>query len=308
VTAAADGTASAEVASAWSTTIGTGDRLICVRGADGCGVGAVLTDAEGGPRVVAYDRFVLADATVTIRTTALVAGTSAEVDLAGLRPGARYHLAPCRADFVASSPIRDWCDSVDVGPTVVAAADGTARATMAVADHIEVVFPATPIACEPGVCAIGAVDEEWYLVAGSTPYDVAEARLTADPASGLADGQVVRLTGENVGPTFTGAPWGPFPTGAWGVGQCIGTFGSGAQPIATVLAGCAVAPGSGVLDVPGTGFAVDVTLEAAIDPPLGDPVDCTTAPAACTLAISRIERDGRATLHTVPIAFAAGSV
>jgi hypothetical protein len=65
---------------------------------------------------------------------------------------------------------------------------------------------------------------------------------------------------------------------------------------------CVPAPGTGPIDVPGTTFAVDVEVQAQIDPVLGDPVDCAASPG-CVIALTRIERDGSVTVHMTPIEF-----
>jgi hypothetical protein len=142
--------------------------------------------------------------------------------------------------------------------------------------------------------------------AAALPHQVDQATLAtvvADPATGLADGQAVELSGEGLSPTYEGTPIGPFPTGGWVTAQCSAALGpSPTLGEAFSLCGRNAAltgvtiPGS---TLPPTPLPVDATIEHV----LGGTTDCTVAAGACVLGLLRFEEDASVTVHMVPLSF-----
>jgi hypothetical protein len=129
--------------------------------------------------------------------------------------------------------------------------------------------------------------------------------LTAAPATGLADGAAVTLSGTSVRASYDGPPVWIFTSGVWGIVQCAAAVAD--EPtILGVFTHCAGAEGTGPLAVPGSTFATEVTVRQQITPILGGSVDCAAAAGACVLAIARVEADGGVSLHTSPLTFGSG--
>ncbi len=89
-------------------------------------------------------------------------------------------------------------------------------------------------------------------------------------------------------------------TGTWAVGQCDAAL-TADPTMAGVFRLCIVPPGGGAVDVPVSTVSAEVEAQAGFTPPVGGPVDCTTGPGACVVALVRVEQDGSFSLHTAPL-------
>jgi hypothetical protein len=158
---------------------------------------------------------------------------------------------------------------------------------------------------DPPPCVLVASNADGSEKASAPLYFPDYANAWATPGSGLVDGQVVTLQGARMPPSEDGPPFWIFPvTGRWAVAQCAGSLDPHATTLTDVFARCASPPG-GALEVADPEAPVDVTVQATIDPPLADPVDCRTADPACVLTFVRLEPDGRiSTAAADPLGFA----
>ncbi|HEX8803424.1 MAG TPA: neocarzinostatin apoprotein domain-containing protein, partial [Acidimicrobiales bacterium] len=304
IVADATGTATGTVVPTVSVDTPSTGRWICQR--QGCSVAAV---EAGTDTIVATAPYTVALAAVVLTPAAgLVDGQEIRVDVGGLEPGAAYRLLLCSRNYMWFTLDPQACDpdaGTSGGSAFVAGADGRGTAVIGAAQRIAPggIEPAT-LVCHPDVCAVAVVDDAAKAVVGWTGYGMAEATLTATPDTGLHDGDTTRLSGTGVMSSYTGPPVWIFTSGIWGVGQCAADIVDDPS-IVGVFSRCVVPPGAGPLAVPGSTFAIDVTVAATIDPVLGGPVDCTAGAGACVLAIVRPEADGTITVHAVPIGITA---
>jgi hypothetical protein len=296
VVAGADGTATATLVPPW--TVDAGGAVTSCQ-AYYCTLGAVL---DGTDWVVGSGGYGFAQPTATLTPdTGLVDGEAVTLTVEGLRPGGRFHLRLCPMATVLSRYGTTDCAVGADDPALVPGPDGTATATIAVSQRI-VAPNGREHVCRDEVCAVAVVDDELDQVPAGVAYALAQARLTATPDSGLSDGDTVTLSGAGVMASYAGPTLWIFPTGRWSLGQCAATVADDVT-IGGVFSTCAPLPGAEPLHVPGSTFEAEVTVRAEVDPVLGGPVDCTTAPGACVLALARIESDGTVTVHTTPVTF-----
>ena len=300
VTATADGTASATVRLGDVVDSPEMGRQSC-RNAT-CGVGVSLADAPGIRGVAPY---AVADAAVTLTpATGLVDGDAVAVAATGLRAGAAYRVRLCSTEVI---PYRSesYCGYRAAVPDVVAGPDGTLATTIAVAQQVAQGGGDARTICRAEACSVAVIDVEFGEIGGAAPYVLAPTVLTAAPATGLADGAAVTLSGTSVRASYDGPPVWIFTSGVWGIVQCAAAVAD--EPtILGVFTHCAGAEGTGPLTVPGSTFATEVTVRQQITPVLGGSVDCAAAAGACVLAIARVEADGGVSLHTSPLTFGGG--
>jgi hypothetical protein len=167
----------------------------------------------------------------------------------------------------------------------------------------------TDVDCHPTEwdppCVLVASTADGSEKATAPLYFADHATALPTPSSGLVDGQVVTLRGAQMSPSEDGPPFWIFPvTGRWTVAQCAGNLDLGATTLVDVFSRCASPPG-GVLEVADPEVPVDVEVQATIDPPLADPIDCRTAAPACVLTFIRLGSDGHiSTADAAPLDFA----
>jgi hypothetical protein len=154
-------------------------------------------------------------------------------------------------------------------------------------------------------CALFASTADGGEKASAPLYFADDAIAWPTPSTDLVDGQVVTLRGAQMTPSQDGPPFWIFPvTGRWAVAQCAGTLDPYATTLTDVFSRCASPPG-GALEVADPEAPVDVAVQATIDPPLADPIDCRTADPACILTFVRLDPDGRiSTARADPLDFA----
>jgi hypothetical protein len=234
--------------------------------------------------------------------TGLLAGEPLTVSATGLVPGGRYSLLTCHDRPAGWFGDAGCAVAAAEAPVVTASDEGELTTTT----------PALQAFTEPGgrrvvcrddcsVLLVRAEPEYWYqyLVAG---YAMAEGSLAASPATGLADGDPVAVTGTDLMATYDGPLVWFVRAGAWALGQC----GAGIvdEPsVAGVFRHCAVPPGGGAVEVPGSTLSAELAVQATIAPLAGPPVDCRSAPGACVVTLARYEQDGGTTVLTTPLTF-----
>jgi Neocarzinostatin family len=215
----------------------------------------------------------------------------------GLAPGEEYRLLRCH-----DVPV-EACEPIAGAEPVVASADGTASATVAATQRLT--DPYWNRYCRDR-CSIALSTNVDWPPATSAAYAMAEGELTAAPATGLADGQAVTVSGTGLMPNYDGRTILFVTSGAWGLVQCDRAVVDD-PTILGLFTHCSAPPPGGALDVPGATFTTEVGVAAGIDRILGGTTDCTSAAGACVLAAGRVEQDGSLTLLTTPLAFAGAS-
>jgi hypothetical protein len=262
----------------------------CIVGVATPSVGELLASAPytfGGPRTVTLSQ-----------STGLLDDEVVEVTASSLLPDTEYRLSPCGPWPGASGST--VCEQ-GTGVLATSSPTGTLTASAPVAQNFAFGL-SQYVVCSEG-CTIGIRQAATGFHEGEAAYDLADAVLTATPATGLTDGQQVTLEGTDLMAAYSGPPLWIFPvTGQWGVGQCD----AGIVDQTTVLGvfqHCGAVP-TGPVQVPGSTLSTPVTVAAELTTFLGDTVDCTATADTCVLALARIELDGSVTVHTTPIALA----
>ena len=222
----------------------------------------------------------------------LLDGQPVTVTATGLEPGVGYRAVLC--DLHDDEQI---CAEPGPEAPTEAAADGTITIEAAAGQRFDPWLGHRYCRDE---CSIGLAPADYFYPTLYAPYVLAEGSLAATPASGLADGDTVTLTGTDLMSTYAGPAFWIFPsTGGWGIGQCDAAVL--ADPtILGFFTHCASAP-PGVADVAGSTVDVDVTVESGFTAILGDQVDCTASADACVLTLARVEQDGSVSMHAAPV-------
>jgi hypothetical protein len=133
-------------------------------------------------------------------------------------------------------------------------------------------------------------------------YTMAAGSLAATPDSGLSDGQAVRITGEDLMPTYDGPPVFGFPTGGWAVTQCASAVLD--QPtLVGAFTHCSAAPPTRAVTIDSSTLDTEIDVNATISRILGGTTDCTATPGACVVGLVRFELDGSLSTHLAPITF-----
>jgi hypothetical protein len=280
-----------------------GSAVDCTAALDAC-VYAVESQATDDPGFATTPlRFDLPDVVTVAPTEGLLDGATAAVDGHGLVPDGRYQALVCQG-VTAGGALDAGARPCD--PTALAAtqadADGALHLEVPVHQRFTDDTGATRI-CREG-CQVVLVQEQGgplLSVTSVTPVAMAGGSIAAAPATGLADGQAVSVTGSALMPSYDG-PVLLFPTGSWGLVQCdaallddptlLGVF--------TQCGGVEVAP---PLQVTGPDVTATASVHATVHRFLGGTTDCTSAAGACLLVLARWEQDATVTLHTAPLAF-----
>ena len=176
-----------------------GPLVTCADDPGGCIL--ALGDLAGG--IAAYVPLTFAGpASATLSpATGLLDGQEMTYAATGLAPGLEYELVRCfPADFPGSDG-EPACVAVGGAPPVTASAEGEATATVAAAQR----FPESWITtyCR-AQCSIGLRIATQQAPVATAGYAMAEGTVTVAPATGLADGQQVTVTGTDLMPTYAG--------------------------------------------------------------------------------------------------------
>jgi hypothetical protein len=257
---------------------------------------AAQTEAEGGPTVTVEPSRGLRD------------GDMVDIEISGGTPGTLFGIYLCDSSLQVPledvARLSDFCITPEPSP-LIHRIDGDPT-VVPVPVHevlprsVEGQFSVTWCGSRRGACRFVV----WMLSGGthaSQPIDV-QPTLTASPSTELVDGQAVTVTGRHLSPTYEGPMVWFARTGIWSLVQCR-SDALVYPSVAGIFRRCAVAP-PGVVTIPGSHLSVDTEVRARFTSILGDPVDCTTSPDACVLALVRMEHDQSLTIHPTPIAFA----
>jgi hypothetical protein len=227
-----------------------------------------------------------------VPSTGLVDGQPTTVSATGLVPNSSYEVVRCDGSSINNCE-RSW-----TAPRLVTDAEGRGEMELAAAQRFTS-RTATEQYCRDE-CSIRLSPTAGQAPAVIVPYAMAEGSLAASPSSGLADGDMVTLTGSDLMASYEGPPFWIFPsTGGWGIAQC----GAGIlddQTILGVFTHCALASPATV-HVPGSTASVEVPVASSITSILGQQVDCASAPESCALVVARIEQDGSVSVHGAPV-------
>ena len=158
----------------------------------------------------------------------------------------------------------------------------------------------SPRYCRSG-CRVVVTDEFLREVADAS-FAMAEGTLAAAPATGLADGDPITLTGSGLMATYDGPLFWIVETGEWVAAQCDAALLN--EPTLFGLFTHCASAGIAPVTVPGSTLSQPVEAQARLDRILGGTTDCTAAPGTCLAVLTRLEQDGTLTLHTTPLAFA----
>jgi hypothetical protein len=150
-------------------------------------------------------------------------------------------------------------------------------------------------------CSIALVSELSGQVVIEAPYAMAVPSVAASQSTGLTPGQTITVTGTDLQPTYAGPPV-LFPTGGWAVAQCDASV-LGDTSLWGVFQHCAIPPGGGPVDVPGTTSSTAIQAQGTITTILGDTVDCTASPDACVVGMTRWEQDATTSTAFASISF-----
>lgn len=215
----------------------------------------------------------------------LLDGDSMTVTGHDLIPNISYLLLQCAPRFV--------CDVTEhpVGP------DGTLQATLTASQVVD----------QFGYCRTDCVvmlqPRATFGDLATGSYSMAAGSLAATPDSGLSDGQTVRITGDDLMPTYDGPSVFGFPTGGWALTQCASAVLD--QPtLLGAFTHCSAAPPTRAVTIDGSTLDTEIDVSATINRILGGTTDCTDTPGACVVGLVRFELDGSVSTHLVPITFA----
>jgi hypothetical protein len=218
----------------------------------------------------------------------LLDGDSMTVTGHDLIPNIRYHLLQCapRPRFVCAPPTEHL-----VGP------DGTLQATRT----------ASQVLHRSGYCRTDCLIRLQPLAPfgdlATGSYSMAAGSLAATPDRGLSDGQTVRITGEDLMPTYDGPSVFGFPTGGWALTQCDSAIFDD-PTLLGAFTHCSAAPPTRAVTIDGSTLDTDIDVNATISRILGGTTDCTDTPGACVVGLVRFELDGSLSTHLAPTTFA----
>jgi hypothetical protein len=240
--------------------------------------------------------------TVTVTpSTGLADWASVRISGSGFEPGALMEWYQCRGGAVDENDCDGFnADFID--------ADGGGEVDLVVPVDARIYLPdGTEVDCrtEPAGCVIGV---GYMLEAGQWPtaalgFDPAlplrpVVEATAEPTSGLIDGQMVRVWVTNVLPRFE--TWAfQCLAGARepGVGSEMGVRWGRMCHLDNEV--------RGVADLETETLDLEVTVRERFTTPFGDRIDCTTAPEGCEILVSWGFSDQPDRSASVPIRFAA---
>ena len=199
-----------------------------------------------------------------------------------------FHVARCAAPARCSTPV-----------AITASASGTIDTTVTASE----LLPGYRMCHDR--CTVRLQDGVDYDPADpNVAYTMAPTVVTATPATGLVDGQDVVVAADDLMSAYAGRTL-MFATGGWSVVQCDAALGA-TPGLWEVFTHCAIPPGGGAVDVPGTTASATVQVQATLSKILGGTTDCTASAGACVVGYVRWEQDATVTAHTTSITFAAG--
>ena len=240
--------------------------------------------------------FAVPDVVTLAPDAGLLDGDTMTVKASGLRPDRDYRVLHCDGTRPGGRVDAGLCD-LGAGATVRSGHDGTLTTTAPALQRFTATS-STPRYCRDE-CRIVLVDGGPGLPA--TPaYGLAGGLLATTPGGPVGEGDQVTVTGTDLMASYDGPMLWIVHTGTWAVGQCDAAL-TADPTMAGVFRLCTVPPGGGAVDVPGSTLSAEVEAQAGFTPPIGDPVDCTTGPAACVVALVRVEQDGSFSLLTSPL-------
>ena len=161
--------------------------------------------------------------------------------------------------------------------------------------------PARTCAPSSGGCIVGVGNASGGL-AWWVPVTFQAPTMTVTPATGLADGDRVIVSGTGLMASYDGPLVWIVETGEYVLAQCHKAIAD-MPTLLGVFTYCQVA-GSLPVAVPGSTMSEELTVSSTVDQILGGRPDCTVAPGECVAALIRLEQDATLTLHTAPLAFA----
>jgi hypothetical protein len=262
---------------------------VCADDPGGCFVGLGNTDGSAAWYVP-----ISFAGTATLALTpdhGLLDGQEMAADLSGLTPGRAYELLTC-------GPFGSTPDACHAEGSVTGSESGTATATV-VARQRPAAGNGQVIYCRDS-CRVVARSETGRTAA-QAPFVMSTGSLAAAPATGLADGQEVTLSGTGVQPSYDGPLIWIIHTGQWVLSQCAADVTSD-PTLLGIFTHCTTAVG-GPIHVPGSTFSQPVTVAASVNRILGGTTDCTASPGACVAILARMEGDGALTLLSTPLTF-----
>ena len=284
-----------------SREIGYPEPFLCGDGPDACLVVVVEAGGAGpaGPAAASAAVAMVPETLTVTPATGVLDGQVMLIEATGLAPGADEMV------FVCPPGVTDYAYHLltrcDYTFGVQGGADG--RGSMALPVSFRVGGP--PVICTDQ-CEVRVTMGRTTGGSGRTrrvPFSFAEGEVSVTPDAGLADGQPVQVDATGLMPTYRdGRPVWIFPSGAWALVQCDAAVGESPSLYAT-FAGCAAAPTSRTVDVPGSELHEPIEVRAGFTSFLGDRVDCTGSPGDCVVGLIRLEEDGTVTTHLAPIAF-----
>lgn len=279
--------------------IGYFERFLCGDGPDACLVVVEAAGADPADPAAASAAVAMVPETLTVTpATGVLDGQVVLIEATGLAPGADEMV------FVCPPGVSDYAYHLltrcDYTFGVHGEADG--RGSLALPVSFRVGGP--PVICTDQ-CEVRVTMGRTTGGSGRTrgvPFSFAEGDVSVTPDAGLADGQAVQVDATGLMPTYRdGRPVWIFPSGAWALVQCDAAVGESPSLYAT-FAGCAAAPTSRTVDVPGSELHEPIEVRAGFTSFLGDQVDCTGSPGDCVVGLIRLEEDGTVTTHLAPIA------
>lgn len=160
-----------------------------------------------------------------------------------------------------------------------------------------------PCDADPGGCVLVANlqsdgSASWYV-----PIDFTPPSLAVTPASGLQDGQPVGVTGADVPESYDGPRIWFVETGEWVLAEC-GAAIADDPTLLGVFTHCGTSVGGPAAVDDFAPYSQDTTVDGSLEPILGGSTDCTAGPGTCVMALLRMERTGKVTVHTAPLSFA----
>lgn len=234
-------------------------------------------------------------------STGLADWTYVRITGSGFQPGALMEWYQCRGGAVDENDCDGFnADYID--------ADGAGEVDLVVPVDARIYLPdGTEVDCrtEPAGCVIGV---GYMLDAGEWPTAALDfdpdlplrpgVAATADPTTGLVDGQTVTVRATNVLPRFE----------TW-VFQCLGGAGAGSASSEMGVRWGRMChldnEVRGVADLETETLEVDLTVHEQFTTPFGDRIDCTTAPEGCEILVAWGFSDQPDRKAVVPIRFAA---
>jgi hypothetical protein len=274
-------------------TLPSGDEYDC--GLEPCVLSIPVGDGSTGTLATLPVTFKPPPEMTLTPGTGLLDGQQVGVEVANLPPATDYFLMRCSGVRRCEPPVR-----------VTSSASGVVTTTAPV--HQTLFSDYCRNLCHFSLWTIGWLGEEdpfGGTQLASNSYAMAVGSTGVAPATGLVDGQEVRVTGADLMPTYAGRQLGPWPTGGWLLTQCDASI-VGELSLYGAFDNCALPPLTSAITVEGPTLDAPMTVAGSFTTFLGRDVDCTAAPGACVVGLYRFEQDASSTGHFTPITFAPG--